>query len=233
MRLGRFMSSRSIDEYPVLVITAPEGLDFTLSDSAFVGEAGDLGSLDLSMNSCGRFEAGAIAGDARLRINGSGDVTTGDIGGEAEFSVNGSGDILTGDIAGGASIGINGSGDIRSGDVGADTRVDINGSGDVELGDIAGLDVDVSGSGDVEARSMHGAFSAAIAGSGDIAVHGGRAEPFEARIMGSGDISFSGTAVNVTVRESGGGDIEIDEIEGAIDWRRNGRTVLRSSGSTD
>jgi hypothetical protein len=232
IRIGRWMSSRPIEDYPTLVITAPATLDFELADSAFVGEAGDLGSLDLSMNSCGRFEAGDIAGRAGLRINGSGDVTVGEIGGDADFSVNGSGDIVTGDIAGGADIGINGSGDIRSGNVGGDTEIGINGSGDVELADIASLDIEISGSGDVEARSMRGAFSAGIAGSGDIVVHDGRADPFEARINGSGDIRFGGTAVNITVRESGGGDIEIGEIEGSVDWRRNGRTVLRS-GSSD
>lgn len=231
IRIGRWMSSRPIEDYPVLVITAPSTIDFELTDSAFVGEAGDLGSLDLSMNSCGRFEAGAIAGQAALRINGSGDVTVRDIGGDADFSVNGSGDIRTGNVAGGASIGINGSGDIRGGNVSGDTQIDINGSGDVELADIASLDIDVSGSGDIEVRSMRGAFNAGIAGSGDIAVRDGRAEPFEARINGSGDIRFGGTAVNVTVRESGGGNIEIGEIEGEVDWRRNGRTVLRSGGA--
>lgn len=231
IRIGRFMRTHSIDEYPVLVITAPDTISFQLDDSAFVGEAGDLGALDLSMNSCGRFDAGAVAGDTHLRINGSGDVTIHDIGGDADIGINGSGDVRTGAIGGRASVGINGSGDVETGDVGGDTEVDINGSGDVVFGRVAGLDVDVSGSGDVEAANMDGAFHAGIAGSGDIAVHGGRAEPFEANINGSGDISFSGTAVNVRIRESGGGDVDIGEIEGSIDWRRNGRTVLRSGGS--
>lgn len=228
IRIGRFMTSHSIDEYPLLVITAPDTIVFELEDSAFVGEAGDLGGLDLSMNSCGRFEAGAIGGEARLRINGSGDVIVEDVRGGADISINGSGDVELGDIGDDADISINGSGDVEAGNVTGDSTVDINGSGDVDFGRVTGLDVDISGSGDVSADSMNGAFSARIGGSGDVIVRGGRAEPFEASINGSGDISFAGTAVNVRVRESGSGDIHIGELEGSVDWRRNGRTVLRS-----
>ena len=231
IRIGRFMRTRSIDEYPVLVITAPDTITFELDDAAFIGEAGDLGALDLSMNSCGRFEAGAIAEDADIRINGSGDVTVAGIGGRADIAINGSGDVITGDIGGPVSVGINGSGDVETGDVSGDSDVGINGSGDVEFGRVAGLSVDISGSGDVEAARMDGAFLADINGSGDIVVRGGRAEPFEADISGSGDIGFAGTAVNVRVRQNGGGDIDIGELEGSIDWRRDGRTVLRSGGS--
>ncbi|WP_203294656.1 GIN domain-containing protein [Maricaulis parjimensis] len=230
--IGRWTSSRSINEYPLLIITAPASVNFSIDDSAFVGEAGDLGSIDLSMNSCGKFSAGDIARDASIRINGSGDVDLRGIGGDAVLNVNGSGDIDAGNISGDAEIDINGSGDIDAGNVGGATAIDINGSGDIELGRLAALEIDISGSGDVEADAVNGAFSTSISGSGDVLVRGGRAEPFEARINGSGDIAFRGTAVNVTVRESGGGDVEIEEIEGAIDWRRNGRSILRV-GSTD
>ncbi|WP_138511256.1 GIN domain-containing protein [Maricaulis alexandrii] len=230
--IGRWRNSRSINEYPVLIITAPDTVNFSIDDSAFVGTAGDLGAMDLSMNSCGHFSAGEVAGDARIRINGSGDIDLDGIGGNAVLNVNGSGDIEAGDIAGDATIDINGSGDIEAGDVGGGTEIDINGSGDVELGRLAGLDIDISGSGDVEAAAVNGGFRTSISGSGDVLVRGGRAEPFEAYINGSGDIAFRGTAVNVTVRESGGGDVDIREVEGNIDWRRNGRSILRV-GSTD
>ena len=82
------------------------------------------------------------------------------------------------------------------------------------------------------ALSLVAAGLVALVVGGDVLVRGGRAEPFEAYINGSGDIAFRGTAVNVTVRESGGGDVEIRDIEGSIDWRRNGRSILRV-GSTD
>lgn len=231
IRIGRRFASHSIDEYPTLVITAPDTITFELDDSAFVGQAGDLGALNLSMNSCGRFEAGAISREADIRINGSGDVDVSSIGGDAEIRINGSGDVVTGTIGGRVQVSINGSGDVETDDVAGDADVDINGSGDVEFARVAGLDVDISGSGDVVAGSMNGAFSAGIAGSGDIAVRRGQAQPFEASINGSGDISFGGTATDVRIREGGGGDVEIAEIEGSIDWRRNGRTVLRSGGS--
>ncbi|WP_323763213.1 GIN domain-containing protein [Maricaulis sp.] len=228
MSIGLNRGNRhSIDEYPSLVITAPASLALELDDSAYMGTAGDLGSADLSMNSCGRLDVGDIAGEARVAINGSGDITTGSIGEAAQISINGSGDIETGPIARSVSVSINGSGDVLTHDVGGDADVSINGSGDVEFGGVAGLAVRISGSGDVEAASLNGAFSARINGSGDIAVHGGRAQPFEAYIGGSGDISFGGTAVDLVVRENGGGDVSISEIEGNVNWTRNGRTVLR------
>tara|TARA_R110002073_G_scaffold29837_4_gene93603 strand:+ start:8801 stop:9802 length:1002 start_codon:yes stop_codon:yes gene_type:complete len=232
IRIGRRWSGQNaISEYPLLTITAPASLALQLRDSAFQGSSGDLGSLDLTMSSCGRFETGDIAHDAEININGSGDITTRAIGGNVDIGINGSGDVVLGTVAGTADVGINGSGDVQMADVGGDAEVGINGSGDVEFGTIAGLAVRISGSGDVEARSMNGAFSAQIGGSGDIAVRGGRAEPFEVSINGSGDVSFGGTAVNVTVRESGGGDVDIAEIEGSVDWRRNGRSVLRVGGT--
>jgi len=228
MRIGLNRGRRqSIDEYPSLVITAPESVALELRDSAFVGTAGDLGEVDLSMSSCGRFDLGDVQGDARVRISGSGDITTRSIGGEARIDINGSGDIVTTDIGGAVEVSINGSGDVQTGDVTGDAAVRINGSGDVEFGRVAGLSVGISGSGDVEASSMYGAYASRISGSGDIAVHGGRAQPFEASISGSGDISFGGTAVDLVVRENGGGDVSISEIEGSVNWTRNGRTVLR------
>ncbi|WP_417488383.1 GIN domain-containing protein [Maricaulis sp.] len=228
MSIGLNRGNRhSIDEYPSLVITAPASLALELDDSAYLGTAGDLGSADLSMNSCGRLDVGDIAGEARVAINGSGDITTGSIGAGAHISINGSGDIETGMIGGEVSVSINGSGDVLTRDVDGDADVSINGSGDVEFGRVAGLAVGISGSGDVEAASLNGAFSARINGSGDIAAHAGRAQPFEAYIGGSGDISFGGTAVDIVVRENGGGDVSISEIEGSVNWTRNGRTVLR------
>ena len=218
---------RNIDEYPALIITAPTSVALELRDSAFVGTAGDLAEIDLEMSSCGRFDVGEVHGDARVRISGSGDITTHAIGGNASIDINGSGDISTGAISRAVSVSINGSGDVRTGDVSGDADVDINGSGDVEFGRVAGLSIGISGSGDVEAASMNGAFSSRISGSGDIAVHGGRAQPFEASIGGSGDITFRGTAVDLTVNERGGGDVSISEIEGSVNWTRNGRTVLR------
>jgi len=231
MRVGRRFSMNDIEDYPLLTITAPADIALELSRSAFKGEAGDLGSLDLSMSSCGRFEGGDILDEAAIRISGSGDVSLGTIGQSASIEINGSGDVVMSDIAGSSSVNISGSGDVRTGNISGDAVVGINGSGDVQFGDVSGLSVRISGSGDVEAQSLEGAFDARISGSGDIHVHDGRAEPFEASIHGSGDIRFGGTAVNVSVRESGGGDIHIGEMEGTVNWHRNGRTVLRVGGA--
>lgn len=226
----RWRSRRPIEDYPLLVITAPASVHFELEDSAFVGEAGDLGSLDLAMNSCGRFEAGNIVGEVNLRINGSGDIVTGTVGGAAQIDVNGSGDVRLGAVNGDVDIGISGSGDVVTGDVAGDASVEIRGSGDVRFGSVRGLDVGVFGSGDVNAAAMDGAFNGDISGSGDIAIAGGHAQPFEASIRGSGDIALRGTATDVTIREYGSGDVRIDTMGGSVDWRRNGRAVRVSTG---
>lgn len=227
MQIGRGRDRHPIEEYPSLVITAPADVAFELRRAAFVGEAGDLGSLDISMSSCGDFIAGDIAGNADIRISGSGDVTARTVGGSANIDINGSGDVILTAIGGDSTIDIAGSGDVALADVDGGVDISINGSGDVELGSIGDLDINVSGSGDVQVDNMNGAFAARINGSGDIHVRGGRAEPMEARIHGSGDIRFDGTAVNVTVVESGSGDVRVDDVEGSVNWRRNGRTVLR------
>tara|TARA_R110000868_G_scaffold51823_16_gene163955 strand:+ start:10867 stop:11874 length:1008 start_codon:yes stop_codon:yes gene_type:complete len=229
IRIGpRWGTQHDIADYPLLTITAPASLALRLSDSAFQGTSGDLGSLDLEMDSCGRFETGDIAHDVDISINGSGDITTRAIGGDVEIGINGSGDVVLGTIAGLAHVGINGSGDVRMADVTGNVEVAINGSGDVEFGDVAGLEVRISGSGDVSADTMNGPLSVRVGGSGDVSVHGGRAEPVDISINGSGDVSFGGTAVNVTVRESGSGDVHLERTEGSVDWRRDGRTIRRS-----
>lgn len=228
VRIGRSrLNMHDIEDYPTLVITAPADIAFNLRRSAFVGESGDLGSLDMSMSSCGRFNGGNIAGVAAISINGSGDITVGSIGSNADVDINGSGDVVFAGVGGAATIGINGSGDVQTGDINGDADVSINGSGDVEFGSVAALEIGISGSGDVKADSMNGAFDARINGSGDIRVRGGRAEPFGVYIGGSGDVTFDGTAVNVSVREGGSGDVRIDNIEGTVSWRRHGRTILR------
>lgn len=227
-RGGWGMGNRvSIDEYPTLTITAPADVALELRDSAFLGEVGNVGTLNVSMNSCGRLDAGDVAGNANIRISGSGDVYVDEIGGEAMVDINGSGDVELASIGSDAEIDISGSGDVTATDVAGDVDISINGSGDVELGEIAGLNVRISGSGDILVEEMNGAFDTRVNGSGDIEVRGGRAEPFNATISGSGDIRFDGTAVNVTVRESGSGDVHVEDVEGSVDWRRNGRSVLR------
>lgn len=228
VRIGRSrMNMHPIEEYPLLTITAPADIALEMRDSAYVGEAGDLGSLDLSINSCGDFTAGDVDNDASIRISGSGDVDLGTIGGEYTVRISGSGDVTSEGAGASTSVNISGSGDVVVGDVAGDAEVDINGSGDVEFGRVEGLAVHVSGSGDVEADSMNGRFEARINGSGDIRVNDGRAEPFEVTVSGSGDVRFGGTAVDVVVNESGSGDVSINEIDGSVNWRRNGRTVLR------
>lgn len=224
-------SRESLDEYPMLTITAPVDLALEIERSLFVGSAEDLGSMEIGMSKCGRFEAGHVAGDADIGISGSGDVRLQNVGGTADIGISGSGDVFMGSVGGMMDIGISGSGDVEAGSVDGDVEIGISGSGDVELGDVQSLSIRISGSGDIVADNMNGAFNAGISGSGDIRVRGGQAQPFEARINGSGDIDFGGTATNVTVNENGSGDVEINEIEGSINWRRHGRTVLRTGNS--
>lgn len=230
MRIGPRFNMHDIEEYPRLVITAPSDTVLSLHDSAYRATAGDLGSLDLGVVSCGDFEAGDVAGDARIAIAGSGDVFIGTVGGDADIDIGGSGDVETGRVSGMGDIDIGGSGDVTVDDFGGSVEISIGGSGDVVTGDVASLSVRVNGSGDITTGALNGAFDASINGSGDIDIARGRAQPFTVDINGSGDVDFGGTAVDVRVRENGSGDINVRDMEGSIDWRRHGRSVLRSGG---
>lgn len=185
-------------DYPVLHIGVPAGTDLYASGGVIFGSADDLGSVDMTIQSCGDFRMGNVAGDLSVNINGSGDFWAGAVDGGIQARINGSGDIVT-----------------KS--AGADARLRINGSGDIEVGDVRSVNASINGSGDIEVAQANGEVDLRINGSGDIEVNGGTAIPLQATIRGSGDIAFEGHASGVKVFISGSGDIVVGSFDGELD----------------
>lgn len=227
LRIGRRPgAAEPISAYPTLIIEAPSTTSFHIEDSAFVGEAGDLGAARVAMDHCGDFSIRGIAGDAVLSINGSGDLTVGEIGGDAMLSINGSGDIGAAAV-GNLDVSINGSGDIEidrhSGAFGISINgsgtvlvasgmatsfnAGINGSGDITYrGEAAGVEITSNGSGDITLAAA-GDVRAGLRGSGDIEI-GTQTGHFEVSSRGSGDVRVAnGRAMPFIVASSGSGDV--------------------------
>jgi hypothetical protein len=187
-----------LEDYPSIRLEVPAGTDFSAKGGVIFGTAGDLGSVNIGIDSCGDFRMGNIDGDLKANINGSGDFWAGDVSGNVNASINGSGDIVVKSANGNA-------------------RLHINGSGDIEVAKVKSLTASINGSGDIEVGSTDGEVDLGINGSGDIEVGSGRAAPFEASIHGSGDIAFEGHASGVKVYISGSGDIVVGSYDGKLD----------------
>lgn len=210
LRIGRrFGDAQPISAYPTLIIEAPSSVSFHIEDSAFTGEAGDLGTARVAVDYCGDFAIRGIAGDGSLSINGSGDLTVGEIGGDAMLSINGSGDI------GAAALG--------------DLEISINGSGDIEIDRHSGaFDISINGSGTVlVASGMATSFDAGINGSGDIEYRGEAAD-VDLTNNGSGDVTLA-AAGNVRAGVRGSGDIEIGTQTGHFEVSSRGSGDVRVS----
>lgn len=223
VRQGWRGERRPLSDYPTLVISAPSSLALHVERTLFVGEAGNLGSLDLDFDHCGSFAAGDVAGDASIDIDGSGDVRIGMVGGMAEFEIDGSGDLISEGINGSAELGIDGSGDITTGDIGGSVRIGIDGSGDIETGRVNGAEINIDGSGNTVLASVAGGVNIGIDGSGDVVIGEGRAQPFHVEIDGSGDVRFNGEAVDLHVEIDGSGDVRVQQSSGSYYWREHGR----------
>ena len=223
VRQGWRGERRPLSDYPTLVISAPSSLALHVERTLFVGEAGNLGSLDLDFDHCGSFAAGDVAGDASIDIDGSGDVRIGMVGGMAEFEIDGSGDLISEGISGSAELGIDGSGDITTGDIGGSVRIGIDGSGDIETGRVNGAEINIDGSGNTVLASVAGGVNIGIDGSGDVVIGEGRAQPFHVEIDGSGDVRFNGEAVDLHVEIDGSGDVRVQQSSGSYYWREHGR----------
>ncbi|MEN0652331.1 MULTISPECIES: GIN domain-containing protein [Hyphobacterium] len=223
VRQGWRGERRPLEDYPTLVISAPSSLALHIERTLFVGEAGDLGSLDLDFDHCGGFTAGDIAGDASVDIDGSGDVRIGMVGGMADFGIDGSGDLVSLGISQSAVLGIDGSGDITTGDIGGSVDIGIDGSGDIETGRVGGAEINIDGSGNTVLASVAGGVNIGIDGSGDVVIGAGRAQPFHVEIGGSGDVRFDGEAVDLNVEIDGSGDVRVQQSSGSYYWREHGR----------
>jgi len=222
--------SGRLSDYPVLVISAPEDIALSIRSSIYDGSAGSLGSADIQVRGCGRFEMLDVAGDAGLRVSGSGRLKAGDIGGDAVLRISGSGRVEAGNVGGDAELRISGSGSVSAGDIGGASQMRISGSGSLSAGDVHDVEIRVSGSGSVQMQNQTGAFSARLSGSGGVQVGAGRAEPFEVRISGSGGVRHGGEAVNADVSVSGSGTVSAERFSGSMNWRGRGATRMQSTG---
>lgn len=223
-------------------ITVPEGTSLVIEDSIIRGSSGDLGSLDLSADHCGSFQAGAIGGQARIALSGSMDVTTAHITGAADIETSASGDVRIGDAAS-LSAALSGSGDVAAGDVAGPIEASLSASGDFSAGSATQADVSASGSGDVTLGSVAGRLAARLSASGDL--EAGDAGVLDAVTTGSGDIGIgdapggisfrsgasgslnAGDAGGVNATLNGSGGAYLDSVNGAV------RLVLSASGDIE
>lgn len=161
-----------IADYGRLVIRAPADTEVRIRGGGLSGAIGDVGALDIGVNSCGDITVADVAGDASVAVNGSGDVEVGAVGGMLHAAVNGSGDLGIGAVAGGLNAAINGSGDIAIASVTGDVHAAIHGSGDVAIGggQVGSLDVAIMGSGELRFDGVAENVSLSAMGSGDIYV---------------------------------------------------------------
>lgn len=241
-RKGEFGGYRDLEDFPKLLVTAPDDVTLVIRNSIVFGTAGNLGAVDIEDRHCSKFTMGNVDGPLNLSISGSGDYSGGDVG-DADVSVRGSGDADFGDArrvdvgisgsgdvtfenVGPANIELSGSGDIELGTVQGSIVVAIRGSGDVDVGDVSGgADLKSSGSSDIEIDSINGPLSITSRGSSTIEIDGGNAPTAEISVSGSGTVNFEGTANMADLSASGSGDIYIDEV--------TGETKSRESGSGD
>jgi hypothetical protein len=159
-------------DYGRFVIRIPAGARVEVVGGAINGAIGDVGELELGVNSCGDITVGDVAGDASIAVNGSGDVRVGDVGGELDTAVNGSGDVEIGVVGGGLDAAINGSGDVQIAAVNGDIDAAIRGSGDVSIagGQVRSMEVAIMGSGELRFEGVAENVSLAAMGSGDVYV---------------------------------------------------------------
>ncbi len=223
-------SKRSLDEYPILEIKAPEHLKLTLDQNIIHGNFIDLESVDINSKACSDLSIGNIKNDATIKLYsdsqvslnnilgnakidlfGNGNVTADDIAGNVELNVGGSGDINVADIGGTANISVRGSGGIEANDVAQDSVVSVNGSGQVTLDKLNGIaKMKLNGSGDIDVEAIYGDAELLVTGSGDIDVDDGTLNWLIARVTGSGSIDYNGSYKHKKVKTTGSGDINID-----------------------
>ena len=188
-------------------ITAPLGTPFDLEGMIGVVNAGDL--------------------DAPLRLEGHAVQARFGRVDSAEIEIAGSGRIALGAVKQTLNIEVAGSGNLQAASAAA-AKVEIAGGGSVAIGPVAGaFSAEVMGSGGIRVAQVNGPVEIDIAGSGDVAIDGGRADPFSVEIAGSGDVTFRGHAVNPSVDIAGSGSVRINSYSG------NKREDISGSGKVE
>ena len=213
---------KDLEQYPKIVITAPENTHLIIDEAIIFGDIDNIGSADIQVNSCGDLQFANIRDHIDLRIAGSGNVAMGDVGsgdiaiaGSGDFtaldmnsvkiSIAGSGDVLVADISQEARATVAGSGDTEFASVGGDFNFRGVGSGDLDVGNIGGnADISTAGSSDVELGRIEGDLSYSSSGSGDFDADYVGGTKLSAKIGGSGTVDIDGGNVTELYIKAGG-----------------------------
>jgi len=252
---------KDLEEFPRVIITAPENTHLAIDEAIIFGDVDNIGSADIHVRSCGDLEFANIDGHLDLGIAGSGDFTVGNIGtgdiniaGSGDFTARGiqsvevalagSGDVQIGDIDGPATIRSAGSGDNEIGNVGGDFSFSGAGSGDLNVENIVGdASISIAGSGDIEINRIEGSLTYSGGGSGDFDADYVGGEKFSSKSGGSGTVDINGGNVTeLYIKVGGSGNVYYDGQStnaklyvggsGEITIREpNGRLVKEKHGS--
>jgi hypothetical protein len=161
----------------------------------------------------------AAIGDTQGTLHMEAAVTKAKIGkvADAKIELGGDGEIDIAEVAGALNLDCGGAAKVRTGNVGS-VKADIAGSGDARFGNIAGgLTLGIAGSGEVTAARVNGPTRIEIAGSGNVKIADGVADPLHVEMMGAGDFSFGGMAVDPHVEAVGSGNVWIKSYRGHLD----------------
>lgn len=243
---------KDLEEYPTIIITAPENTHLIIDEAIIFGDVGNIGSADIQIRSCGDLEFANINGQVDLRIAGSGDVSMGNggvgdisIAGSGDFTalnmdsvkiaIAGSGDVQVADISGSARATIAGSGDTEFGSVGGDFHYRGAGSGDLDVGNIDGnAEISTGGSGNVEIGRIEGDLSYTSGGSGGLDADYVGGTELTAKTGGSGTVEIDGGNITeLYVQAGGSGSIRYDGKSVNAELYTNGSgsiTVQEPSG---
>lgn len=175
------------EDMPQIVIRTPKDAKVEAGGAVF-GSVGKTASLELSNAGCGDWTVGNVAGKMNINVAGSGDTSTGSAG-EASLRVAGSGDVRTQAVAGALEVSVAGSGDVDVASISGPLNVKIAGSGDVKIsgGHASQVTTSIAGSGNVDFNGVAGSLTAKIAGSGDVHVKSVTGAVSKA-IVGSGNV---------------------------------------------
>jgi hypothetical protein len=76
--------------------------------------------------------------------------------------------------------------------------------------------IDIAGSGDFTAAKVNGPVRVDIAGSGNVKIADGVADPLKVDILGAGDLYFGGVAVNPSISAMGSGNVHLKSYRGKL-----------------
>jgi hypothetical protein len=200
------------DRYPTVTVRLPAGTAVEIKEA--IGQA-LIGDLD-----------GPLVVNATWLAAEVGNVS------EAEVELSGRASLKLGRVTGTLRAKLNSSGELAAAALGA-ADVHKSGSGDLRLGPIAGgFKYESAGSGDGEVVSVSGPVEAAINGSGNLSLGGGRAEPLVVKVTGSGDFVLNGEAVDADLTISGSGRVVLGATSGTLRLREFTGTLTTGADGT-